>query len=354
MDGISARMEKSRSTGSFETHAHTLTRDGERVGEVTITYYGPYFLSENDFRFISALNAVLLVTGLFACVFSIVTGWFLAKRITRPITKTADIAKRIAQGNYDIRFESRAMTRELGELALAVNHLAEALREQEKLRRRLTTDVAHELRTPLSAVGAHLEAMQTGIWEPTPERLQSCLDEITRLGKLVADLERLSKIESENLELAVSRIDLLETARAACGAVRAETDKKRLTLELAGETALVRADRDRISQVLTNLLSNAVKYTPEGGNIRVSVRDFPEEVSLTVEDDGIGIPEADLPLIFERFYRIDTSRSRKTGGAGIGLAIVKSIVTAHGGSVTADSRAGPGSRFTVTLPKNKI
>lgn len=351
MDDISARMGKSKNSGGFVAHSYDISQGGKKIGAVSINYYGPYFFSESDFQFISALNAVLVVISVFAFLFSIAAGWLLARRIARPISKTAEIAKQISRGNYNIRFESETKIRELKDLVSAINSLASALDEQKNLRKRLTTDVAHELRTPLTAVGSHLEAMIERIWDVTPERLQSCHEEIVRLGKLVADLGRLAEIESDNLKLHKSSVDLPEIVRAVCDAMEMEFKKKKQSLSISGRALIVEADKDRIRQVITNLLSNAVKYTPENGNISITVTDSGKSGVIKVQDDGIGIPENELPIIFERFYRTDKSRNRKTGGAGIGLAIVKSIVTAHGGTVEVSSLNGQGSCFTVALPK---
>lgn len=350
MDEIAVRMKTVKSAGGFVSHTYDIASNNEKVGTVSITYYGPYFFGESEYRFQSALNFVLLYIGAFALACSVVVGFLLARRIARPITKTAGIAKEIARGNYEIRFESDTKTRELNDLVHAINALADALGEQERLRKRLTADVSHELRTPLTTVGAHLEAMMEGIWEPTPERLKSCHEEILRLNTLAEDLGNLAKIEGEPAPLRKVPADLLELARSVSTAQEAEWKKKKLSLQIAGESTVVQADPDRLRQVIANLLSNAIKYTPENGHIRILVKDEPESGVIIVEDDGIGITKDELELVFERFYRTDQSRARKTGGAGIGLAIVKSIVMAHGGTVRAQS-GEKGSVFMVTLPK---
>ncbi|MDR1931469.1 MAG: HAMP domain-containing protein [Spirochaetales bacterium] len=353
MAEISERMQKRypQIDGKFISHDYGITQDGRKVGSVTIRYFGPYFLSESDFRFLDALNGSLLAAGLVSLAFAIAAGVFLARRIARPISAVIHITRQISQGNYAIRFEGRTRTQELDELVSAVNHLAGSLSEQENLRKRLTSDIAHELRTPLTTMGAHLEAMIEGVWQPTPERLQSCHEEAVRLGKLVADLERLEREESGSLKLNKTPVDLLELLRSVSANLEIDMRGKGLRCTVEGEPAGVFADRDRISQVAVNLLSNALKYTPENGHIRLSVKDSVKTAAFTVSNSGAGIPADELPFIFERFYRADKSRNRKTGGAGIGLAIVKSIVMAHGGTVNVESRPGQGSSFTVTLPK---
>jgi signal transduction histidine kinase len=225
-----------------------------------------------------------------------------------------------------------------------------ALDKQESLRRRLTADVAHELRTPLTSIGTHLEAMMTGLFEPTPEHLQSCYDETVRLGKVVSDLEMLAKSEND-MSLEKAELNLLSAAREAVLAWQAEADRKHITLNVTGESVTVKADKNRLAQVMANLVSNAIKYTLENGEVNVTVSDSGKHGIITVSDNGIGIPADDLPYIFERFYRVDKSRTRTSGGSGIGLAIVKSIVTAHGGKVSVRSSFGNGSTFIVELPK---
>jgi signal transduction histidine kinase len=351
MDEISARMEERGAEGGFVDNTYELDQNGKKVGAVSIKYYGPFFMNEADFNFINVMNTVLLVIGILSSACSVVVGCLLARRISRPVTKTAYIAKQISKGNYNIRFEPGTRIRELDDLVDAINHLSDALNCQEKLRKQMTADVAHELRTPLTALGSHLEAMIEGLWEATPERLKSCHDEVKRLGTLVEDLGQLAKIEGENLVLNKSRIDLLEIVGTVSDTMKGEISKKNLSLSIEGSQVFAEADKNRFSQVIANLLSNAIKYTPEGGAIGILVYETKGCGIVKVKDTGIGIPENELPLIFERFYRTDKSRNRKSGGAGIGLAIVRSIVAAHNGTVTAESIKEQGSCFTVSIPK---
>lgn len=352
MEDVAARMRRHGSKGEFVSQEYALTQNGQKIGTATIRYYGPFFLSENDFSFLDSLNVILLIIGTFSLLFSFFIGWLLARRIARPVTKTANIAKQIADGNYAIQFVGETKTQELHDLVSAINHLAAALERQESLRKQLTADIAHELRTPIATIGTHLEAMIEKVWEPTPERLKSCHEEIFRLGKIVADLERLEKAESDSLTLIKSDIDLFELARTICASYEGELANKNLSLTIEGESSVISIDKDRMSRVISNLMSNAVKYTPENGRIKIYVQDNPDNSILTVEDSGIGIEENEIPFIFERFYRSDKSRSRNTGGAGIGLAIVKSIISTHEGEIMVQSKINHGSSFIITLSKN--
>ena len=337
--------------GEFTEKSLGLIKNNDLIGTVKISYYGPYFLSEDDFQFLKSLNTILIGIGLFSLLFSFILGTFLAKRLSSPILKTASVAKEISDGDYAVRIKESSNTKELDELIIAINHLADSLGKQEALRKQLTADVAHELRTPLTSVGTHLEAMIEGLWKPTTERLESCHDEILRIGKIIQDLERLAKVESENLKLEKSRINITEAIDQALNSLAPEIRKKNLHVVTTGMGSDLEADLNRITQVMINLISNAVKYTPKDGMIAVHLSESDADLKIQVKDNGIGIGQEDLPFIFERFYRADKSRNRMTGGTGIGLAIVKSIVDAHGGAVEVESQLDEGSCFTITLPK---
>lgn len=354
MEDIRHRMMTQYPTvdGEYTTKTFPVVQGGAKIGSVSIGYFGPFFLSEDDFLFLHSLNKILIGIGSFSLLVSVVTGILLARHLSRPILKTIEMTGDISDGKYGVRIREHTGTKEVDQLIGSVNHLAQSLEKQESLRKQLTADVAHELRTPLTTMQTHMEAMVEGVWEPTRSRLESCYDELNRLGNLVSDLENLARVESENLKLNKTEISLRELAEKTLGSFEKELKDRNLTTEAAGNCSDIMADRDRISQVLINLISNAVKYTPDGGTIKITLSDTEDSVVFNVQDNGAGIPEEEIPYIFERFYRADKSRNRNTGGAGIGLAIVKSIVTAHGGTVDVESRLNEGSSFTVTLPKS--
>ena len=354
MQDIRTQMAEKRPEldGNFETHHYEVKQSNAVIGYLDVSYYSPYYLNENDFRFLDSLNRILLVVGICAAVAAAAAGAVLAKSLSVPLLKVTEMTRKISEGDYGMRLENgNRQTQELVELSSAVNHMAESLERQETLRRRLTSDVAHELRTPVANVSSQLEAMIEEVWEPTKERLQSCYDELGRISGIISDLEKLRQIEASNMVLEKEPVDLLELAQAVKTAFEPELAKKKLTCMVTGESAIISGDQKRLHQVIFNLVSNAVKYSTESGQILIDIHNLGKNVQLTVKDQGIGIAKEDIPLIFERFYRTDRSRNRKTGGAGIGLTIVKAIVLAHGGNISVESVKGCGSCFMVVLPK---
>lgn len=350
MQEIEERMQKlSGGKGQFVAHTYDLEINGVTVGKAEITYYTPYYYNEYAFKFVDSLNIILLVIGIGAVASAVLVGILFAKKITRPIVKVTEVADEISEGNYSVRAEGKTGTYELKELSYAINNMAEQIEKQEALRKQLTSDVAHELRTPITSLSTQLEMILDGVFKPTKKRMQEIFDEVNRLSSLVADLEKLQQIENTVLER--EEIDLLEVSKNIESVFDGEMKKHGISCTVSGDSVKVSADERKIQQVITNLLSNAIKYSHKGGTVEINVKEGGEYAILTVKDNGIGISEEDKKLIFERFYRTDKSRNRKTGGVGIGLTIVNAIVKAHGGKIEVESTEGEGSIFTVYLPK---
>lgn len=295
----------------------------------------------------------LAVVGIISIVFAAIAGIILAGKISVPVKAATRAAKDIARGNYNNRINTDICTMELSELGNAVNHMAESLDNQEMLRRRLTSDVAHELRTPVANVSSNIEAIIEGALEPTNERLSSCYNELERITGIITELEKLRQIEGENMILHIGHVDIYELAKEVKLIFENEMSKKNIRCDIIGEHIDVCVDKDKMSQVLNKLISNAVKYTDNYGNIQITVIQENENVVITVKDNGCGMDDNDIPYIFERFYRTDKSRNRSTGGAGIGLTITRAIVQLHGGMIHVESKKGVGSLFKVTIPANK-
>ncbi|MBQ1490350.1 MAG: HAMP domain-containing histidine kinase, partial [Blautia sp.] len=349
---ITLRMQEKRPdlNGDFVTFSYSFETGGKPSGALEISYYTPYYLDENDFQFIHAINRILGLAGLVSLLASIWLGMLFARRITKPISGVISATKKISEGDYGVRVSTDLKERETHELAEAVNHMAASLEEQEYLRKQMTGDIAHELRTPVANISSYMEMMLENVLDPTPERLKSCYDELSRLSGLISDLERLENAEAAVYHLDKEDVELFSLAGTILQGFETGLHEKNIEAKIIGEKVHVRADKGRIGQVIANLLSNALKYTDEKGNITIYIKNLKDAAQLIVEDTGIGISKEERARVFERFYRTDKSRTRKTGGVGIGLSISKAIVQAHKGTITCESEPGAGSSFIVTLP----
>ena len=337
--------------GGYVVDKYPIMNKLSEVGRIEIGYYGPYYFNDSDLAFINTINRLLLSVGIFSLFFSLMIGSVMARRLSTPISRVISTAQMISKGYFNDRTTEQSSTKEISQLTETINNLAETLEKQEVLRKRLTADVAHELRTPLATLQSHMEAMIDGIWKPDTERLISCHDEIMRINRMVGDLEKLAKYESENLILIKTSFDISELIEHIIKNFETGFMNKGIDIRFFGEKEMVLADKDKISQVIINLLSNAQKYTPQGGRVEVMVKGANDVTEISIKDTGDGIPAEDLPHIFERFYRADKSRNRLTGGAGIGLTITKAIVEAHKGKILVQSKVNEGTEFIISLPK---
>lgn len=321
---------------------------GMGIMETFLADYGDELLE--GFR--ASVGEALLAAGLAALIVAAGASWYVGRLILRPLQEVGRASQVIAAGHYAERLAVHGND-ELAELTRSFNQMAASLDEVEAMRRALIADVSHELKTPLASIRGYMEGLQDGILPPSPEIFQLVHHEAGRLERLVHDLQELSRAEAEQLQLQIAPRDALALATAAADWLRPQFEERGigLTLDLPAHPVQVRADFDRVRQVLLNLLGNALQYTPEGGQVTLHVRPERDAVRFAVQDTGIGLAAADLERVFQRFYRVDRSRSRASGGSGIGLTIARYIVEAHGGRIWAES-AGPGQgcTFAFTLP----
>jgi two-component system sensor histidine kinase BaeS len=292
-------------------------------------------------EFHAAFRRILLVSVLIAAAIGMVLGWTLVSRIVRPLQQMMMLSERIAQGDYARRVDIRGPD-EVGRLADSLNRMAASLTRIEGLRRDLVANVAHELRTPLATLRGYLEALRDGVAPPAPATFELLHEEVLRLVRLVDALHQLSQFDASVSRLRRAPLDvpgLLRRIAAACGPRFAER-RLRLTVDCGGPLPPVPADAALVDQAVRNLLDNALRYTPAGGDVRIEATAAGAVLRLAVANAGDGIAPEDLPHIFERFYRGEKSRSRETGGAGIGLSIVREIARVHGGETGAASGGG--------------
>ncbi|MEF3309472.1 ATP-binding protein [Paenibacillus sp. GYB004] len=296
-----------------------------------------------------ALLQSIVWTLLGAVILTILISLYVAKRFSAPLIEMKRAAEQMTQGKLSVRTIMKGND-ELADLGNTLNHLAEQLQKQERLRISMTEDIAHELRTPLATLKSHMLAMLDQIWEPTPARIRACYEETERLISLVADLEQLTSMDSPHFRL-VKKLDYLPNLidQSANIVIAAFMEKGVQLVTDSIPAVSIHIDRDRFIQMLVNILSNALKFTPEGGLVRIGAENQQDMIVIAVQDTGTGIDSAELPYVFERFYRTDKSRNRKFGGNGIGLTIVKKLVEAHGGTVWIESTSG--TTVFISLPK---
>ena len=336
--------------GSFSRHMMGMDMmDGMMRGQGT----GANPMSElyPDFR--ASFNEALMYAATAATAIAVALSIVLSRSVIAPVHSMSRVTESIARGHYNERVKVQGED-ELAQLASRFNQMAERLEQVESMRQRLIGDVSHELRTPLTAMKGSMEGLMDGILPATHETFLQIHEEANRLNHLVDDLQELSRVEAHAYELDIQPLDISLVVKTVSKRLAPQFGSKRikLDLELALDLPQVLADENRAMQILTNLVGNALQYTPENGTVTVATRQIGNEVLISVHDTGIGIPHEHLQHVFDRFYRVDKSRSRRAGGgSGIGLTIARALVEAHGGRIWVESAGlGEGSRFMFTLP----
>ena len=343
--------------GAFNRHMNGMmgsgmgmmgNQGGNNSGEMTQLYV--------DFR--ASFNEALMYAALAATIVAVGFSLYLSQSVIRPVRAMSLATERIADGRYDERVKVNGED-ELAQLASRFNQMADKLSQVEAMRRRLIGDVSHELRTPLTAIIGSMEGLMDGILPASTETYGQIHAEAERLNRLVDDLQELSRMEAQAYELNRGPVDVSSLLQTVSKRLMPQAKSKdiSLTSDLTSDLPHMFADEDRIIQVLINLTGNAIRYTPKNGRVTVGVKQENHEVLFSVRDTGVGIPAEHLSNIFDRFYRVDASRSRSRqtgGGSGIGLTIARALVEAHGGRIWAESAGeGRGSTFYFTIPSSK-
>ncbi|MDT8718653.1 HAMP domain-containing histidine kinase [Clostridium sp. 19966] len=337
--------------GEYTENKYPLIINNENIGKVIIGYYGTSYMTSGSITFIRTLNQSLILSALAALLFGLIISIIFSRQFSKPLVKITETANKMRDGNLNVRVNTNSNTKEISQLSNSINYLAESLNKQDMLRKRLSSDMAHELRTPLTTLKTHIEAFMDGVWEPTHERFEVFYEEIERLTKMVDNLRNLHKLEQSNVNLNRTEFDISDELEKLIDTFRPMYIKAhyRLNSNIA-PNIFANMDKDKFKQIMTNLLSNSYKSLKPNGLAEVILLKEKQKLIIKVIDNGIGIPEKDLPYIFERFYRSDLSRSKDTGGSGIGLTITKSFVEAHGGKIFVESKVNKGTAFTIELP----
>lgn len=323
---------------------------GRRVGTLHAAPVGGGLLSPADVNLRDSLDRLHMIAGAIAVAIALIAALLLAQTMSAPLRRIRSAAQRMERGDLEAETEPSGDA-EVRAVGHALNRLAETLKHEDQLRRENVADLAHELRTPVSGLLSRIEAAQDGVFADQAANLEAMHAEALRLRRLLDDLDRLAAAERPGLLLEKQAVDLAAVADAEAEQMAASFAAKGVTLERELAPTAIEGDPDRLAQVAANLLSNALRYTDPGGRVCLRVASEAGGAAvLEVADSGIGIDPADLKHIFKRFWRADKSRSRATGGTGIGLAIVRELVIAHAGTIDVESAPGSGSRFRVSFP----
>ncbi len=340
--------EYSNDEGNFSFRSYPLAYNGVQIGTIDVGRPKSIISNIEDEKFLITINSIFAAASILTLIIAIRSSTHISNKFLNPIYTIKENAKLIEQGKYKTLNDVNTNTFELHELSVSVKELAERLNYQESLRKRMTTDIAHELRTPLAAIQSHIEAFMDGVWEPNDERLSVIHGEIIRLTKLINELSELSIVEDDEINLKLSNVDISSTLNNIIESYEPMFLDKNININknIQNDVNLM-GDMDYLKRIFVNIISNAIKYTNENGSVSVSLEQIKDKIRIIVKDTGIGIPKEDLKYIFERFYRSDLSRNRQTRGTGIGFAITKALVEAHGGTIKIDSEVGKGTNVIV-------
>ena len=311
---------------------------------------GEAMAAATEAAFTDAMRQALLAATVIAVLTATIVSVAVAARIARPISTLVAAARRVSGGHYAERVPVEEPA-ELRELAESFNEMAGSLEATERRRLQLVGDVAHELRTPLTTLDGYLEGLEDGVIEPSTATWGLLRTETARLTRLVNDLSELWRAEARQLPLRLETVDLASVAREVIERFRPVAAARGITLGAPTAPVLARADRDRVAQVLANYVSNAIRHSPDGSAVSITARHVGDRVRMAVADEGPGLPPEQLEAVFERFYRVDASRSRNGGGSGIGLTIARALTEAMDGQAWAESDGpGTGATFLLELP----
>ena len=327
----------------------------QTVGILLMGSRQPFANDPRALEFVQRNTVLLIYSSLGATLVALLLGILISRTLTRPIRELTAATHAISEGDFDQQVPVRSKD-EMGELARAFNRMSNELARSIHTRRQMTADIAHELRTPLSLILGHAEAVHDGVLPPTRENFEIIREEAERLEHLVDDLRTLSLADAGELKLNPQTFSVPKLLQDLSTHYQFQTQQKNIDLQLDLDPTLpdLTADPARITQVLTNILDNALRHTPPGGRVTLSARLTSEGIELSVRDTGPGLASEDLDRIFDRFYRADAARHRADGGSGLGLAIARSIVQAHGGGIRAESQLGDGLKVIITLPETAI
>lgn len=341
---------KVQDQGVYLTKKFELHSDNAIVGYVEVGQYSPLLMTDEDVAFKSSVNKSIITSGIVTIFIIIFISLYYSKQFSQPITEVSDMSVKLSKGDFKEKSTIKTNIEEIANLRNSINELAEKLDNQNVLRKRLVSDISHEVRTPLNVLQNNLEAMIDGIFPVSHERLAHLNDEVVRFGKLLNNLDKLKEFESESMKLNFHKIDLCLLLKNMHRDFSAEVKEKNIDFNFRceNEEYYINGDEDKLKQVFINLIDNAIKFTGNDGRIDINLSKNGEKVIVEINDNGIGISNEDMPYIFERLYRGDKSR-HETEGSGIGLTIVKNILNLHLASIDVKSNEGEGTSVQISF-----
>lgn len=337
---------------NYLEESYTLRSDSnEELGTLIIGYIDNSYLSESALIFRNTLSKSIFISSFITIILGVLISMYLSRSLTLPLVHICDTAIDIRQGNLDSRSNINTNTLEIKDLSDSINFLGETLSKEEISRKAYASDISHELRTPLTTLKTHLEAMIDGIWEANEEHLNILLVEVDRLSKLTDDLRDSFDSKAYNIDLNKTKFNISLELKDIITAFTPiyYKDNHLITSSIEDNIELI-LDKDKFNQIMNNLLSNSKRYLGNDGRVHIDLIKEKKNIIIKVKDNGIGIQAKDMPYIFDRFYRVDSSRNKDTGGSGLGLSIVKGLVEAHGGSIQINSIYKEGTEVAIILP----
>ncbi|MBU5484797.1 HAMP domain-containing histidine kinase [Clostridium sp. MSJ-11] len=355
-DEIKARIHMEnmmgQNKGVYTTDTYEITDKGKVVGYVSIGQYSSLLLSEEDIKFKNRINEGIFISLIFAVIITIIISIYLSKDFSKPIKKVSDISVELSRGNYDVESNNESNIIEINNLQSSIEGLKEKLKNQDALRKRLVSDISHEVRTPLNILQNNLEAMMDGIIPINDDTLSGLNDEVIRFSKLLDNLNVLKEMEGKDINLDFQKISLNKIISAVIQDFKVTSKEKGVTINFDNDDKeyFISGDENSLKQVFINLISNSLKFVEEGGKVWINIEETKENIVVEVIDNGVGIKKEDLPFVFERLYRGDKSRN-KIEGSGIGLAIVKNILTFHSAWIKVESDVDRGTKISINFKK---
>ncbi|HLR20901.1 MAG TPA: ATP-binding protein [Tissierellaceae bacterium] len=341
--------------GKYVEKVYQLSYDDYAIGTLIIGYIDNAYLTEGAMLFKHTLTRSFIISGIATIFIGILVSVLISKRLTTPLVDIRNTANEIQAGNLNTQSIVKTDVKEIQELSHSINYLGGSLAQQEDIRKKYASDLSHELRTPLTTLKTYIEAIMDGVWDASKDNLNILMSEINRLNKLVEDLQDSFNAEEYNIILNKSEFNISKELKDIITTFIPVYAKEKYSInESIEDNIKVSMDKDKFKQIINNLLSNSFNYLEEDGNVFIKLWTSKYNLNLSIEDNGVGIKEKDLRHIFDRFYRVDRSRNKATGGSGLGLSIVKSIVEAHDGDINIESKYGKGTKIIMKFPNEQL